>query len=86
MGYEEICRVGIRLWVLVVEMSTSESVGFRRVQLFPALREVAQSSAMRGVALMAALLTAHLVAVSTPTQQGRWDPALSLSGREDGTR
>jgi hypothetical protein len=84
MGYEEICHEGIRLWVLVVEMSTSESVEFRRVQLFRALREVAQSSAMRAVALLAALLTAHLV--STPTQQGRWYPALSLSGREDGTR
>jgi hypothetical protein len=33
-----------------------------------------------------ALLTARLVAVPMLTQQGRWDPTLSLSGREDGTR
>jgi hypothetical protein len=61
-------------------------VKLRRVQIVRALREVAQSSGrtMRGVALQAALLTAHLVTVSTLTQQGRWDPALSLSGREMG--
>ena len=39
---------GIRLWVLVVEMSTSESVKFRRVLLVRTLREVAQRGAMRG--------------------------------------
>ena len=70
-------------------MLTSERVRFRRVQRVWALREVAQSAqsdAMRGVALLAALLTAHLVAVSTLAQQGRWDLALSLSGRENGTQ
>ena len=68
-----------------MEMSTSDSVTFRRVQPVRALREVAQSGAMRGVAQLVVLLTAHLVAVSTLTQQKRWDLALSLFGRENGT-
>lgn len=65
-------------------MSTSDSVTFRRVQRVRALRGVTQSGAMRGVAQLAVLSTAHLLAVSTLTQQGRWDLALSLSGREMG--
>ena len=68
-----------------MEMSTSDSVTFRRVQLVRALREVAQSGAMRDVAQPAVLLTVYLVVVSMLTQQGRWDPALSLSGRENGS-
>jgi len=66
-------------------MSTSDGVTFCRAQPVRALREVAQSGAMRGVAQLAALLTPHSLAVSMLTQQGRWDPALSLSGRENGT-
>ncbi len=63
MAYEEARRGGIRLQVLIVEMSTLDCVTFRRVQLVRAHREVAQSGAMRGVAQLAVLLTAHLVAV-----------------------
>jgi hypothetical protein len=66
-----------------VKMSTLDSMMFHCIQLVWALREVAQSGTMRGVAQLAVLLTAHLVAVSTLTQQGHWDLALSLSGREN---
>ena len=62
-----------------------ERVRFHRVQLVRALREVARRD-KRGVALLATLLTARLVAVSTLMQQGRCDPTRSLSGRENGKR